>query len=62
MPELVGSYTMEGGKLSFSQQKIDAGGDIPLALEKYGKRFLSYSELGSIDLPEGSSFHMRCQL
>ena len=60
MPELVGGDAMEGGELSAGQQEVDAGRDIPMALKKYGERFLSYREFGSVDLPEGSSFHVGC--
>jgi hypothetical protein len=62
MPELIGGNAMKGGELTAGQQEIDAGGNITGALEKYGERCLSYSELGPVDFPEGSSFHMGCQL
>lgn len=62
MPEFVRGYAMEGGKLTFGQQEIDTGGNIPGTLEKYGERILSYGELGSVNFPEGSSFDVGCQL
>lgn len=37
MPEFIGSNAMEGGKLSAGQQEIDTGGDISIALKKYGE-------------------------
>ncbi len=59
MPNLILLYPVKGREVSGSQQKVDAGGVVPLALEVWSQIFRFNFPSASVGLPEIASFRMR---
>lgn len=58
MPYFVGGNPVESRELSTSQQEINSGGSVAVALEKYWQAFAGDSDVSPIGLAERAAFHV----